>query len=59
MTVKAINDSASLDRLAPILLVFLFKIYHLVNHHFFSKFWDSETYIATAIVSKEDWYPLR
>lgn len=56
MAVKAINDSASLDRLAFILLVFffLFKIYHLVNHYFFSKFWDSETYIATAIVSKED-----
>ena len=31
----------------------------MVNHHFFSKFWDSETYIAMAIVSKEDWYPLR
>ena len=53
MAVKAVNDSASLDRLAPILL-FLFKIYHLVNHHFFSKFWDSEIYIAIAIVSKED-----
>jgi len=54
MAVKAINDSASLDRLAPILLVFLFKIYYLVNYYFFSKFWDSETYIITVIVSKED-----
>ena len=54
MAIKAVNDSASLDRLAPILLVFLFKIYYLVNHHFFGKFWDSETYIAIAIVSKED-----
>ena len=38
MAIKAINNSASLDRLTPILLIFLFKIYHLVNHHFFSKF---------------------
>ena len=59
MTVKAVNDSASLDRLTPILLVFLFKIYHLVNHYFFSKFWDSKTYIITAIVSKEERYLLR
>ena len=29
-------------------------IYHLVNHHFFSKFWDSKTYITMAIVSEED-----
>jgi hypothetical protein len=54
MAVKAVNNSASLDRLVPILLVFLFKIYYLVNHHFFSKFWDSETYTTMAIVSKED-----
>ena len=54
MAAKAVNDSASLNRLAPILLFFLFKIYHLVNHHFFNKFWDSEIYIAIAIVSKED-----
>ena len=38
MAVKAVNDSASLNRLTPILLVFLFKIYHLVNYHFFNKF---------------------
>ena len=54
MAVKAVNNSASLNRLALILLVFLLKIYHLVNHHFFSKFWDSETYITMAIVSEED-----
>ena len=54
MAVKAINDFISLNRLTPILLIFLFKIYYLVNHHFFSKFWDSEIYIAMAIVSKED-----
>ena len=54
MAVKAVNDSASLDRLALILLVFLFKIYHLVNHHFFSKFWDSKIYITIAIINKED-----
>ena len=54
MAVKAVNNSVSLDRLTPILLVFLFKIYYLVNHHFFGKFWDSETYITMAIVSKED-----
>ena len=35
--VKAVNDSASLNRLTLILLIFLFKIYHLVNHYFFSK----------------------
>ena len=54
MAVKAVNNSASLNRLTLILLVFLFKIYYLVNHYFFSKFWDSKTYIAIAIVSKED-----
>jgi len=54
MAVKAVNGSTSLDRLAPMLLVFLFKIYYLVNHYFFSKFWDSETYIIMVIVSKED-----
>ena len=54
MAIKAINNSASLNRLVLILLIFLFKIYYLVNHHFFSKFWDSKTYIIMAIVSKED-----
>ena len=54
MAVKAVNDSANLNRLTPILLVFLFKIYYLVNHHFFSKFWDSKTYIILIIVSEED-----
>ena len=54
MAVKAVNNSASLNRLVLILLIFLLKIYHLVNHHFFSKFWDSKTYITIAIVSKED-----
>ena len=55
MAIKAINDSANLNRLVLILLVFfLLKIYYLVNHHFFSKFWDSETYIIIAIVSEED-----
>jgi hypothetical protein len=53
MAVKAVNNSISLNRLALILL-FLLKIYHLVNHHFFSKFWDSKTYITMAIVSEED-----
>ena len=54
MAIKAANDSINLDRLVPILLVFLFKIYYSVNHHFFNKFWDSETYITIVIVSKED-----
>ena len=54
MAIKAVNNSASLNRLVLILLVFLLKIYHLVNHHFFSKFWDSETYIIIIIVSEED-----
>ena len=54
MAIKAINNSASLNRLALILLVFLFKIYYLVNHHFFGKFWNSETYITIVIVSEED-----
>ena len=54
MAAKTVNNSASLNRLAPILLVFLFKIYHLVNHHFFNKFWDSETSITIAMVNKED-----
>ena len=55
IAVKAVNNSTSLDRLAPILLIFfLFKIYHLINHHFFSKFWDSKTYSTIAIVSKKD-----
>ena len=53
MAVKAVNDSASLNRLT-LITCFLFKIYYLVNHHFFSKFWDSETYITIAIVSEED-----
>ena len=54
MAVKAVNNSASLNRLALILLVFLLKIYYLINHHFFGKFWDSETYITIVIVSEED-----
>ena len=55
MAVKAINNSASLNRLILILLIFfLLKIYYLVNYYFFSKFWDSETYIIIAIVSKEN-----
>ena len=54
MAVKAINNFTSLNRLALILLIFLLKIYYLVNHHFFSKFWDSKTYIIMAIVSKEN-----
>ena len=55
MAVKAVNNSASLNRLALILLVFfLLRIYYLVNHHFFSKFWDSKTYIIMVIVSEED-----
>jgi hypothetical protein len=54
MAVKAVNNFASLDRLISILLIFLFKIYYLVNHHFFSKFWDSKTYITMAIMSKKD-----
>ena len=54
MAVKAVNNFASLNRLTLILLIFLLKIYYLVNHHFFSKFWNSETYITIVIVSKED-----
>ena len=54
MAVKAVNNSASLNRLVLILLVFLLKIYYLVNHHFFNKFWDSKTYITMVIVNKED-----
>ena len=55
MAVKAVNNSASLNRLALILPVFfLLKIYYLINHHFFGKFWDSETYITIVIVSEED-----
>ena len=54
MAVKAINNSTGLVRFIHMLLIFLLKIYYLVNHHFFSKFWDSETYITIAIVSEED-----
>ena len=54
MAVKAVNNFTSLNRLALILLVFLLKIYYLINHHFFGKFWDSETYITIAIVSEEE-----
>ena len=54
MAIKAINNSTSLNRLVFILLVFLLKIYYLVNHHFFSKLGQRDLYYNGNSVRRTD-----